>query len=165
MKKYLWVFGALMMVLGLCGCSDGDGSELDSGNLIFESNPTTLDGTWCMVSASFAENGIKEYQPDDVVVTFNAATGTMRVENKRVNIFLKTGTYFYTTTTKKDPNFDTESRVLVIRWSDEAFDDMEARCTYYFHDGMLCLDWGVAVDGPGYYFRKPIQNQNWPRLL
>ena len=78
--------------------------------------------------------------------------------------------------TKKDPIFDTESQVLVIRWSDEAFGDMEARYTCYFHDGMLCLDLrsslltlgkaqtslalpslnrsldgGVAVDGLGCY--------------
>ena len=28
------------------------------------------------------------------------------------------------------------------------------KCTYWFRDGLLTLDFGMAYDAPGYYFKK-----------
>jgi hypothetical protein len=39
----------------------------------------------------------------------------------------------------------------------DEFRDIEYKFTYRIQDGMLFFDGGVALDGPGYYFKKVIQ--------
>ena len=156
----LWMSLLLLTLAGLSSCSsDDDESELNLKDAVYESNPTTLDGTWHMVSASYGWGGTKTYQAGEVTVTFNEAEKTMKVEDKKNIHFLKSGNYPYNTTTEKSRIYtyqwvDVEYQKIVIQYSDEAFGEREVRYTYGFYDGMLCLDGGIASDGPGYYLMK-----------
>ena len=161
MKKnfLLWMGALLLLAVGICSCSDDSESELDPRGVVYESSPTTLDGIWHMVSASYGMGGTKTYSAGEITVTFNEAEKTMKVEDKKNIYFLKSGNYPYKTTTEKSRIYtyqwvDVEYQVIIIQYSDEAFGNREVRYTYGFHEGMLCLDGGMASDGPGYYFKK-----------
>ena len=167
MKKYmLWMSLLLLTLAGLSSCSsDDDESELNLKDAVYESNPTTLDGTWHMVSASYGWGGTKTYQAGEVTVTINEAEKTMKVEEKK-DLFLKSGYYSFKTITEKRRIYnnqwvDAEYQVMVVQYPDEAYGEREVKYNYDFHDGMLFLDGGMASDGPGYYFKKPVRNHIW----
>ena len=165
-SKLLWMSLLLLTLSGLGSCSsDDDESELNLKTVVYESNPTTLDGTWHMVSASYGWGGTETYQAGEVTVTFNEAEKTMKVEAKN-DLFLRSGSYSFKTTTEKRRIYtgqlvDAEYQVMVVQYHDEALGDREVKYTYDFHDGMLFLDGGMASDGPGYYFKKPVRNLVW----
>ena len=154
-----------MLVLALCtsfsSCNNDDESGFNTDNVNYESNPKNLNGTWHMVSASFGFGGTVEYQAGEISVTFNDATMTINVENKKNTAFLKSGNYTYEITTEKRQIYtyqlvDVEYQVVVIHYSVEASGNRDVRYIYSFHDGMLVLDSGMASDGPGYYLKKLI---------
>ena len=165
-SKLLWMSLLLLTLSGLGSCSsDDDESELNLKTVVYESNPTTLDGTWHMVSVSYGWGGTETYQAGEVTVTFNEAEKTMKVEAKN-DLFLRSGSYSFKTTTEKRRIYtgqlvDAEYQVMVVQYHDEALGDREVKYTYDFHDGMLFLDGGMASDGPGYYFKKPVRNLVW----
>ena len=152
----------MVLAVSICSCSNDDEpeSELNPKSEVYESNPTTFNGIWHMVSADYGMGGTKTYPAGEITVTFNEAEKTMKVEKKDNNSsFLKSGNYSYTTTTEKSRIYtyqwvDVEYRVIVIQYSDEAFGPREVKFTYGFNDGMLLLDDGMAYDGPGYFFKK-----------
>lgn len=164
MKQYafLWMSALMVLAVSICSCSNDDEpeSELNPKSEVYESNPTTLNGIWHMVSAYYGMGGTYTYPAGEITVTFNEAEKTMKVEDKKnTSSFLKSGNYTYTTTTEKSRIYtyqwvDVEYRVIVIQYSDEAFGPREVKFTYGFNDGMLLLDGGIAYDGPGYYFKK-----------
>lgn len=168
MKQYtfLWMSALMVLAVSICSCSNDDepeselNSELNPKSEVYESNPTTLNGIWHMVSADYGMGGTYTYPAGEITVTFNEAEKTMKVEDKKnTSSFLKSGNYTYTTTTEKSRIYtyqwvDVEYRVIVIQYSDEAFGQREVKYTYGFNDGMLLLDDGMAYDGPGYFFKK-----------
>ena len=162
MKQYafLWMSALMVLAVSICSCSNDDESELNQNSVVYESNPTTFNGIWHMVSADYGMGGTYTYPAGEITVTFNEAEKTMKVEDKKnTSSFLKSGNYTYTTTTEKSRIYtyqwvDVEYRVIVIQYSDEAFGPREVKFTYGFNDGMLLLDGGIAYDGPGYYFKK-----------
>ena len=91
MKKIglLWMSALLLMIVGLSSCSS------DDQELVYESNPTILNGTWDMVRASYGFSGVEEYQSGEITVTFDEARKTMNVENKKKINFLASGSYPY----------------------------------------------------------------------
>jgi len=159
MRKYLYILMSTMLMIVSIGCSNDDESELNPRDVVYESNPTTLDGIWHMVSASYGEGGTETYQAGEITVTFNEAKKTMKVEDKKNIYFLKSGNYSYNTTIEKSRIYtyqwvDVEYQKIVIQYSDEAFGERKVSYTYFFYNGELILDGGVAYDGPGYYFKK-----------
>ena len=164
MKQYafLWMSALMVLAVSICSCSNDDEpeSELNPKSEVYESNPTTFNGIWHMVSADYGMGGTKTYPAGEITVTFNEAEKTMKVEKKDNNSsFLKSGNYLYTTTTEKNRIYtyqwvDVEYQVIVIQYSDEAFGQREVKYSYGFFDGMLLFDDGIAYDGPGYYFKK-----------
>ena len=154
MKKNLlfWIGAVLLLVLGagLGSCSNDEESE--------ESNPTTLDGTWHMVSAMVGEGYYREeYQAGEVTITFDDKSKNLIVENNsnKEIPFLKSGNYSYNTRTE-------QRRMLTYQWVDveynvitiQSHDFREVKYTYRLYDGTLCLDGGMEADGPGYFFKK-----------
>ena len=115
----------------------------------YEDNPTTLEGTWHLAKANFSFGGIHEFAASDVTVYFNT-NHTMQVINKEdtkeMKPFLDSGFYSYeiikTETNKYDGTVYTTISI-----------DGE-QCTYWFKDGMMTLDFGMAYDAPGYFFKK-----------
>jgi len=167
----IWMGALLISVVGMSSCSKDDESELDPKldtvliidsiptDVIYENNPTTLEGVWHMVSANYGFGGEKTIQAGEIMVTFNEAEKTMKIENKGSYHFLNSGNYPFKTTTEQRRIYtyqwvDVEYPVIIIQYSDEAFGEREVRYTNSFYNGMLCLDGGMAYDGPGYYFKK-----------
>ena len=164
MKQYafLWMSALMVLAVSICSCSNDDEpeSELNPKSEVYESNPTIFNGIWHMVSAYYGMGGTYTYPAGEITVTFNEAEKTMKVEDKKnTSSFLKSGIYPYTTTTEKSRIYtyqwvDVEYQVIVIQYSDEAFGERKVSYTYFFYNGELILDGGVAYDGPGYYFKK-----------
>lgn len=162
-KSILFWIGVLVVTLstGLSSCNTDGESDFNTGNVNYESNPINLNGTWHMVSASFGFGGTVEYRASEISVTFDEATKTMNVENKKNTAFLKSGSFSYEITTERRQIYtyqwvDVEYQVVVIHYSVEASGNRDVRYIYSFHDGMLVLDSGMASDGPGYYLKKLI---------
>ena len=158
-EMFLWMSVLLLMIAGLSSCCSDDESDLNSKDVVYESNPKTINGTWYMVSANYGFGGTEKYQAGEISVTFNEATKTMSIEDKKNINFLKSGNYPYEITTEKRRIYtyqwvDVENQVIVIHYSDEVYGNRDVRYVYSFYDGMLVLDGGMASDGSGYYFKK-----------
>ena len=72
-----------------------------------------------MVSANYGFGGTEKYQVGEISVTFNEATKTMSVENKKNINFLNNGNYPYEISTEKNRIYtyqwvDVEYQVIVI---------------------------------------------------
>ena len=118
------------------------------GTYNYEENPTTLEGAWHLVKANYGFGGICEFAPGDVTVYFNS-DNTIRVINKdtkEMKHFKDSGFYSYeiiqTNINKTDGTVFTTINL-----------DGQ-NCTYWFNNGMMILDYGMAFDAPGYYFKK-----------
>ena len=158
-EMFLWMSVLLLMIAGLSSCCCDDESDLNSQDVVYESNPKTINGTWHLVSANYGFGRTEKYQAGEISVTFNEATKTMSIEDKKNINFLKSGNYPYEITTEKRRIYtyqwvDVENQVIVIHYSDEVYGNRDVRYVYSFYDGMLVLDGGMASDGPGYYFKK-----------
>ena len=145
---FLSIFVAIAFCL--CGCSsDDNNSNPDVGAYKYEDNPTMLEGTWHLAKANFSFGGIYEFEPGDVTVYFNP-NHTVQVinksETKERKPFMDSGFYSYeiikTETNKYDGTVFT------------TIDLNGQQCTYWFKDGMMTLDYGMAYDAPGYFFKK-----------
>lgn len=157
-SRILWICALLMLTIGMSSCSD---DESESQGVNYVDNPKTLDGTWFLVKASYGFGGIKEYAPGEIAISINKSNKTLSVDvqnDEQAREFLKSGTYPYTTAKETRQIFtkdwmNVEYEVMSIQVSDE-LGSHEVKYDYYFRDGMLFLDGGVAVDGPGYFFKK-----------
>jgi hypothetical protein len=162
MKRKLTFVILLLIMAGLnSSCSD---ENLDYEDIIFEKNPTSLEGTWHLMKVSAGVSGIQEYNPGDITITFNESKNTITTKaNKGEHAdFLNNGTYHYTTSTKKYRYYTyqwVEGEASVINIDIE--DDMHKwtiEYIYRINDGGLVFDGGIANDGPGYYFKKQLSN-------
>jgi hypothetical protein len=115
----------------------------DVSSLLYEDCPTTLEGTWNMVQFSSGWEGIHYVDAGNIVVHFYA-DHTMKVENHHL-YFLPSGTYSYEVVETKDYPSGPETKINILG---------QQSCTYYFNESMLVLDYGIAYDGLGYFFRK-----------
>lgn len=151
--KLLWMCAALLLAIGLSSCSSDDDFSSDglTGN--------DLTGRWDIVRATYGLGGIQEYQDGELRIIFNNSSKCLTVQNNGIP-FLKSGNYLYNTQTEQrrilNNEFDKEYQVnvIIIHYSDEVFGNQEVKYTYFFRDGMLILDGGIAYDGPGYFFEK-----------
>ena len=158
-RLYLFLPLLLALILGSVGCSKDDATDVDPTDEAYESNPTTLNGTWHMISASYGLGGVKSYQSGEITVTFNEAEKTMKVDDKKNIEFLKSGDYPYEITNEKSSILskgqwiDVDNQVIVIHYNDEGH-NRENKYIYQFYNGMLVLDGGISCDGPGYFLKK-----------
>lgn len=142
------VKGILTMLLAVClflACSSEDDEFIGTNKYV--DNPTTLEGTWYLVMGNYGWGGIHEYADGEVIVNFyNNQTMQVIKKDEKIKAFLNSGFYSYeiikTETYKYDGNVYTTISIDGIK------------CTYWFKDGMMTLDFGMAVDGPGYFFKK-----------
>ena len=87
-KRILMVMSAvLMMAVGVCGCSSDDDEVLLRGNdpkeVVYDENPTTLDGVWHMVEYSNGWGKLTDYNGGEVTLKIDEATKTLKVVNMR----------------------------------------------------------------------------------
>ena len=151
---YLWLCALVLTMAGLSSCSSDDDSSLNGLTGTWDNE---LLGAWEMVSATYGFGGDQEFQAGEVVVIFDYKQ--LIVTNKDVTSFLKSGKYPYTTLTElsrilTNQWVDVKNKVVIIKNSDEVWGNRELKYTYWFRDGMLVLDGGIACDGPGFFFRK-----------
>ena len=143
-KSYIiWMGAVLMLVISMSSCSSDDEDVA-----VYDDNPTTLDGTWYLVKANFGWGGIRDYEAGDVTVCFYP-NQTVQVETKEVKVFMATGTYSYKVIDTQTNKYDGTVFTTINLGGQQ--------CTYWFEDGMMVLDYGMAYDGPGYYFKKIVQ--------
>ena len=115
----------------------------------YEDNPTTLEGTWHLAQANFSFGGIHEFAAGEVTVYFNT-NHTMQVINKEdtkeVKPFMDSGFYSYEIIKTETNKYDNTVYTTI---------NLDGKqCTYWFKDGMMVLDYGMAYDAPGYFFKK-----------
>ena len=106
---FLWIIGMLMGAIGMVSCSDDD----DEIEYVYESSPTTLDGSWHLISASYGIQGVQDYKAGEITLTFDDANKTLKVENRKKISFLDSGTYRYRTTTEKSAS----TPMMKKKWS------------------------------------------------
>ena len=163
MKKssLLWISAMLMIVIGMSSCSSDDEGNVvyveegnvvyeEEENVVYEDNPTTLEGTWHLVKAFFSFGGFHEVLAGDVAVDFYP-NHTMQVINKsdtqERDLFITPGVYSYEIVSNQTNKYDGTVYTTINL-------DVVGSCTYWIKDGMLVLDFGMAFDAPGYYFKK-----------
>ena len=134
MKRVIKNMMRLMVACVFAACSSSDDELMPGAPFIYEENPTTLEGTWHLVKANYGWGGIKEYPHSH------------KDDEKNTKPFLDDGTYTYQILEAKH---DGGSKRLAINGSEDG-------PAFGFHDGMLIIDYGMAADGPGYYFKKVI---------
>lgn len=121
----------------------------EAGVYSYEENPSTLVGTWHLVKANYSLGGIHNIAAGDVTIHFNP-NQTMQVVNKsgteEMTPFMDSGTYSYEVV--KTETYNNNGTLLTTINLDGK------ECTYWFQDGMMILDYGMAYDAPGYFFKK-----------
>ena len=124
-------------------------ADPEVGAYKYEDNPTTLEGTWHLAKANFSFGGIYEFEPGDVIVYFNP-NHTVQVinksETKERKPFMDSGFYSYEIIKTETNKYDGMVFTTI--------DLNGQQCTYWFKDGMMTLDYGMAYDAPGYFFKK-----------
>ena len=114
----------------------------------YEEDPTTLEGIWHLTEAAYGDAGMRYFSPGDITVQFTA-NRTLQVVNSKDSPqqrhFMPTGTYSYNVIDSYKSNDRTHTTIDI---------EGQGQCTYSFFSGMLCLDFGMAYDAPGYFFRK-----------
>lgn len=115
----------------------------------YEENPQTLEGVWHLVRADFSFGGMYDVQPGEVTVFFNP-DHTMQVVNQILNKekipFMDSGSYSYESISTETNKYDGTVKTKINLNGQQ--------CTYWFKDGMMTLDFGMAYDAPGYFFKK-----------
>jgi hypothetical protein len=117
--------------------------DRDLSTNLYEENPTTLKGTWHLTQVGGGDMPNRSIIPGTVVLHFNADK-TFKVTNETAT-FLPSGTYSYEVVETNEYAGVTETKINI---------EGQEPCTYHFFEGMLVLDYGMAYDGPGYFFRK-----------
>ena len=101
-------------------------SDEESDAYQYEESPVSLDGTWHLAGAYFSFDGVSE----------------LKVSKQ----FYASGLYSYEViSSQTSPSDGTVFTLISIEGQ---------KCTYWFRDGLLTLDFGMAYDAPGYYFKK-----------
>lgn len=153
MKQVKEIILTLLAICLFTACSNDDESNFLTGPkpsaYQYEENPNTLEGTWHLTKAFFSFGGTHEFEPGDVTVYFNP-NHTMQVvnksETKEMKPFMDSGFYSYEIIRSQTNQYDgTVLTTISIEGS---------QCTYWFKDGMMTLDYGMAYDAPGYFFKK-----------
>lgn len=161
-KRILMVMSAvLMMAVGVCGCSSDDDEELLRGkDVVYEENPTTLDGVWHMVQFSNGWGKLTDYNGGEVALKIDEAKKTIKVVNKLDGVFIPSGDYIYELTghTISTINDEEDGEAVYYTIDIKAKDNPDAHyitCGCNFCDGgYLLFDDGMASDSPGYFFKK-----------
>ena len=78
MKKriFLAMSAVVMLAMGVCGCSNDDDKIVlwdDSPQLVYEDNPTTIDGVWCLVHFSNGWGSLKDYNAGELALKIDEA--------------------------------------------------------------------------------------------
>ena len=161
-KRILMVMSVvLMMAVGVCGCSSDDDEELLRGkDVVYEENPTTLDGVWHMVQFSNGWGKLTDYNGGEVALKIDEAKKTIKVVNKLDGVFIPSGDYIYELTghTISTINHEEDGEAVYYTIDIKAMDNPDAHyitCGCNFCDGgYLLFDDGMASDSPGYFFKK-----------
>ncbi len=115
----------------------------------YEDHPTTLEGVWHLTKAFYSFGGSKEFPAGDVTVYFNPNQTihvAYKAETKETMPFLDSGSYSYKIIKTETDEHDGTTHTTI---------DINGRqCTYWFKDDMMTLDFGMAYDAPGYFFKK-----------
>ena len=164
MKKriFLAMSAVVMLAMGVCGCSNDDDKIVlwdDSPQLVYEDNPTTIDGVWCLVHFSNGPGSLKDYNAGELALKIDEATKTMKVVNKLDGVFIPSGDYTYQLTGHKISTINDEEDGEAIYYTIEINpkDNPDAHyftCGCNFCEGCLLFDDGMACDSPGYFFKK-----------
>lgn len=146
-KKMIMMI-ALLGIVMITACNNDDELNPEVGTY-YEENPTTLEGKWHLTKAFYGFSGFSEINPGDVTVIFNS-NHTMQVinktEGKERKHFMNSGVYPYEIVESTKNGYD-EITYTTINIKGE-------KCTYWFKNGMMTLDFGIAYDAPGYFFKK-----------
>lgn len=139
----------IMMTMASCNSDEDQDAVTEGNNFAYEESPSTLEGTWHLTKAFYNYGGFQEINPGDVTVIFSS-NHTMQVINKtegnEVKHFMDSGTYPFDIVETTNSIYDGITYTLL---------DIDGKkCTYWLKDGMMTLDFGMAVDAPGYYFKK-----------
>ena len=151
MKKYLFIMMSAMLMVMSAGCSSDDDSVSDPevGIYKYEESPKTLEGTWHLAKIAGGDAPERQILAGEVTVYFNpnhTIQVVNRSETKEMKPFLDSGFYSYEIIST-DTNMYDGTVYTTIDLNSE-------RCTYWFKDGMMTLDYGMAYDAPGYFFKK-----------
>ena len=115
----------------------------------YEDNPTTLEGTWHLAKIAGGDAPERQIPAGEVTVYFNP-NHTMQVINREdteeMKPFMDSGFYSYEIIKTETNEYD-GTVYTTINLDGE-------QCTYWFKDGMMTLDFGMAYDAPGYFFKK-----------
>ena len=126
-----------------------DEADHEIGAYHYEDHPTTLEGVWHLAKAYYSFGGSHEYPAGDVTVYFNPNQTihiANKTEGKEAMPFLDSGSYSYKIIKTETNGQDGTIHTTI---------DIDGRpCTYWFKDGMMTLDFGMAYDAPGYFFKK-----------
>lgn len=154
MKQVKIFFMVMMSVCFLTACSENDTDSNLSDIGIYEENPTTLGGVWHLMKASYGLAGVEDIAAGDVTVYFNT-DHTVQVINKTDETgrrhFLGSGNYSYEVV-KTATNINDNTLYTTINIDDKT-------CVYWFKDDTMILDFGMATDGEGFFFKK-LKNQD-----
>ena len=153
----------LLFAVTMNSCSN-DEKDFDYKDIIFEDNPTSLNGTWHLMKASYGWGGTREYDPGEITIAINESKSkiTVKTDTNQELYFLKDGTYQYTTST-------TRYRFYTYQWVEEdvpiiiidvkdGFHKSGVEYTYSIKNGYLLFDACASADGYAYYFIKQLSN-------
>ena len=136
-------------MMTMASCSNDEDISTDGSETVYEESPNTLEGTWHLAKALYNIGGFQEFKPGDVTAIFKS-NHTMEVTNKTEGNewkhFMDSGVYTY----EIGESIKNEHDGITYT----SLDISGRKCTYWFKDGMMTLDYGMAVDAPGYFFKK-----------
>ena len=69
-----------------------------------------------------------------------------QILNKEKIPFMDSGSYSYESISSETNKYDGTVKTKINLNGQQ--------CTYWFKDGMMILDFGMAYDAPGYFFKK-----------
>ena len=150
MKRVIKNILGLMVVCVFAACSKSSDEEILPPPVYeYEENPTTLEGTWHLAKANYGWGGIVEYPAGDVEVYFTENTMEVKqhshkADPKGTQPFLNDGKYTYRIIEAEEPGRN--DRLLI--------NNSELVPYFFFDKDMLVIDFGMAYDAPGYYFKK-----------
>ena len=119
-----------------------DDVDPELSSILYEDNPTTLEGTWCMTQVNNL-GYVSLIVPSMTWVHFYL-DNTIQVINEQV-VFLPSDTYSYKVVEEKEYSGETHTKIDI---------EGQGTFTYSFIGGMLLLDDGKTSGGRVYCFRK-----------
>lgn len=115
----------------------------------YEENPTALEGAWHLVKIAGGDAPEREIPAGEVTLYFYS-NHTLQVinkeETKEKKPFMESGFYSYEIIKTETSKYDNTVFTTI---------NLDGRqCTCWFRDDMMVLDYGMAYDAPGYFFKK-----------